>query len=72
MQPCGDMVQKVRFNTIGLKILWHKIFLFQNMLPSNAFIKVAFKKSLVGKFVSNPKFPKKLVPETWAWISLLL
>ena len=25
-----------------LKVLWHEIFLFQNMLPINAFIKVAF------------------------------
>ena len=25
-----------------LKIPWHEIFLFQNMLPINAFIKVAF------------------------------
>jgi hypothetical protein len=45
------------------------------MLPINAFIKVAFLvfSSFVGKFGSNPNFPKKkMVPETGAWISLLL
>ena len=44
----------------SLKVPWHEIFLFQNMLQINAFIKVAFLffSSLVEKFGSNPKFPK--------------
>ena len=42
--------------------------LFQNVLPIDAFIKVAFLvfSSLVRKLGSNPKFPKIFVPETVA------
>ena len=56
-----------------LKVPWHEIFLFQNMLPIDTFIKVAF---LFLKFSQEiwlqSQVSKKLVPETGAWISLLL
>ena len=41
-----------------IKVPWHEIFLFQNMLTINAFIKVAFLffSSLFGKFVTNQKY----------------
>ena len=44
------------------------------MFLIDAFIKVAFLFFQVWseKFSSNPKFRKKVVPETGAWISLLL
>ena len=58
-----------------LKVSWHDIFLFQNMLLINAFIKVAF---LFFFFKFGPEIwlkfqvSKILVPETRAWIFLLL
>ena len=76
MTPVGPLdEEKVAEAVLNkLKVSWHEIFVFQNMLPINAFIRVAlfFSSSLVEIFGSNPKVPKKLVPETWAWISLLL
>ena len=46
--------------TLTLKVPSHEIFLLQNMLLINAFIKVAFLffSSLFRKFGLNPKFPK--------------
>ena len=52
---------------VCLKVSWQEISLFQNMLPINAFINVAFLffSGLVRKFGSNPKLPKKIGPWNW-------
>ena len=50
------------------QVQWYEIFLFQNMPPINAFIKVEFFK--FGWDIWHKS--KILNPETGAWISLLL
>ena len=56
-----------------LKVTWHEIILFLNMLPINAFIEVAFLffQVWLGNLAQIPS-SQKLVPETGACISLLL
>ena len=46
-----------------LKVSWHEIFLFQNMLPINAFIKVAFLFFEFGQeILLQSKVSKKIGP----------
>ena len=40
--PLGVLQWQLKLKLKSLKVSWHEIFLFQNMLPIDAFIKVAF------------------------------